>query len=66
MTGPGASVAAAAARSISGKGTVRAGLDRRAGALVLRDGAVRLPGVQSAQAPRPAQTPPGRRPRRRR
>jgi hypothetical protein len=34
---------------IPGKGQVRAGLDRRAAALVLRDRAVRVPGVQSAQ-----------------
>ncbi|MEU3415344.1 DUF6286 domain-containing protein [Streptomyces sp. NPDC006658] len=34
---------------IPGKGEVRAGLDRRAAALVLRDRAVRVPGVQSAQ-----------------
>ncbi|MER5510924.1 DUF6286 domain-containing protein [Streptomyces sp. NPDC002766] len=34
---------------VSGKGAVRAGLDRRAAALVLRDRAVRVPGVQSAQ-----------------
>jgi hypothetical protein len=32
-----------------GKGEVRAGLDRRAAGLVLRDRAVRVPGVQSAQ-----------------
>ncbi|MFF9626183.1 DUF6286 domain-containing protein [Streptomyces griseosporeus] len=34
---------------LPGKGEVRAGLDRRAAGLVLRDRAVRVPGVQSAQ-----------------
>jgi hypothetical protein len=34
---------------IRGKEEVRAGLDRRAAGLVLRDRAVRVPGVQSAQ-----------------
>ncbi|MFE9622540.1 DUF6286 domain-containing protein [Streptomyces sp. NPDC006527] len=34
---------------IPGTGEVRAGLDRRAAALVLRDRAVQVPGVQSAQ-----------------
>lgn len=34
---------------IPGAGEVRAGLDRRAAALVLRDRAVRVPGVQSAR-----------------
>ena len=34
---------------IPGTGEVRAGLDRRAAALVLRDRAVQVPGVQSAR-----------------
>ncbi|MGW0874174.1 DUF6286 domain-containing protein [Streptomyces sp. NPDC002740] len=34
---------------VPGAGDVRAGLDRRAAALVLRDRAVQVPGVQSAQ-----------------